>query len=434
MNRWRLFCFVTLLLVMNSLSSVFAQQGVPARVTVVEVVERVDLASWRHFTGTVEPRRHSLIGSAVSGRVTKFLVNEGDAVKAGDSLAQLLTRNIEIQIAAATAEWELRQQELLELKNGSRKEEREESAAKLRAAESTMKFAKTRLERTKGLVERNATTKEHIDEDASVSETAMATYLAAKAAHELVVAGPRQERIAQAVARADAAKEEVNRLQDMLEKHTIKAPFAGFVVAEHTEVGQWIESGKLVAEVIEVDPIEIRVSVQESYVSHLVKGMSAHVELDALPGEKFVGKITAIVPKADEKSRTFPVKVTLPNPAQDDGTPLLKPGMGAKVDLRVDQKELAMLVPKDSLVLGGKQPLVYVVATDDENKTIARPIPVTLGIASGSWITVRGDLKPKDLVVVEGNERLRPGAEIVTSPASIKPPKQTEAAAELSPK
>ncbi len=405
----------------------WAQFG-PAKVSVVEIAERSDIASGRAFVGTVEARRHSVVGSAVSGRVLEFLVNEGDRVEKGQPLARLLTRNLDIQIAAAKAEWELRKQELLELKNGTREEERREAEYRMQAAEAAARYAKTKLTRTEGLVGRNATTREQIEEDTSRLEAATAVHLATKAAHDLTVAGPRPERIAQAAARVQATEEEVNRLQDILEKHTIISPFAGYVVAEHTEVGQWIESGKLVAEIVEVDPIEIRVPVQESYIPRLTLGVTARIDVEALPSHTFVGTVTAIVPRADEKSRTFPVKITLQNSLQPDGTPLLKPGMFAKVELPVDQKKNALLVPKDSLVLGGPQPIVYVVTTEPKtNKLTVRPVPVQLGIAADSWIEVRGDLKAGQQVVVEGNERLRPGAEVIAATSEIKPPKSSKA-------
>ncbi|MFM9964599.1 MAG: efflux RND transporter periplasmic adaptor subunit [Planctomycetaceae bacterium] len=416
--------FVGLAAIVFWSSPASAQFG-PAKVTVVEIIER-DLSSGRAFVGTVQAARHSSVGSAVSGRVTEFLVREGDAVTKNQPLAKLKTRNIEIQIAAANAEFQLRQHELLELKNGTREEEQRESEARMKAADSAKRLALAKLARVKGLIERNAATREEIDEVNAISETATAMHLAAKASFDLVIAGPRPEKIAQAQARADAAKEEVNRLEDILEKHTIKAPFDGYVVAEHTEEGQWIESGKLVAEIVEVNPIEVRVTVQESYVPRLSLGMSARIDVEALPAQTFVGTVTAIVPKADEKSRTFPVRVALKNSKQADGTPLLKPGMFAKVELPVDQKSHVLLVPKDSLVLGGPQPVVYVVTLDDKTKkTTVRPVPVQLGIALNSWIEVRGELKAKETVVVEGNERLRPGAEVVAVPANIQPPKPT---------
>jgi multidrug efflux pump subunit AcrA (membrane-fusion protein) len=73
------------------------------------------------------------------------------------------------------------------------------------------------------------------------------------------------------------------------------------------------------------------------------------------------------------------------------------------------------LVPKDAVVLGGVTPLVYVVAPDpmDSSKTVARPVPVRLGVCDGEMIQVIGELAEGQAVVVKGNERLRPGQAIV---------------------
>lgn len=410
----------------------WAQFG-PAKVTVADVHSPDDVSAFRAFVGTIEGKRHSMVGSAVGGRVIEFCVNEGDRVQKDDPLAKLLTGNLDIQIRAARAEHELRKHELLELKNGSREEEKRQAENRMKAAEAAMKFAKSRLSRTRELVGRNASTPNQLEDDASASDVAIETYLAAKATYDLVMAGARPEKILQAEARVDSAKEEIERLLDLLAKHTIRAPFDGYVVAEHTEVGQWIEAGKIVAEVIEVDPIEIRVPVQEAYVSNLKKGATARIEVEALPNQKFSGEVTAIVPKADEKSRSFPVRVELRNTIDDDGVPLLKPGMFARVWLPVNQKNQPLLVPKDALVLGGKQPIVYVVDETNKEKLIVKAVPVQVGIATQAWIEVRGDLKVGQKVVVEGNERLRPESEVLMAPANIKLPDATPAKASLRP-
>lgn len=410
----------------------WAQFG-PAKVTVADVHSPDDVSAFRAFVGTIEGKRHSMVGSAVGGRVIEFCVNEGDRVQKDDPLAKLLTGNLDIQIRAARAEHELRKHELLELKNGSREEEKRQAENRMKAAEAAMKFAKSRLSRTRELVGRNASTPNQLEDDASASDVAIETYLAAKATYDLVMAGARPEKILQAEARVDSAKEEIERLLDLLAKHTIRAPFDGYVVAEHTEVGQWIEAGKIVAEVIEVDPIEIRVPVQEAYVSNLKKGATARIEVEALPNQKFSGEVTAIVPKADEKSRSFPVRVELRNTIDDDGVPLLKPGMFARVWLPVNQKNQPLLVPKDALVLGGKQPIVYVVDETNKEKLIVKAVPAQVGIATQAWIEVRGDLKVGQKVVVEGNERLRPESEVLMAPANIKLPDATPAKAPLRP-
>jgi hypothetical protein len=82
---------------------------------------------------------------------------------------------------------------------------------------------------------------------------------------------------------------------------------------------------------------------------------------------------------------------------------LIKAGMFARIHVPVGQKQMALVVPKDALVLGGPQPVVFVVRDG-----AAIPVPVTTGIAVDSVIQILGSVAAGDLVVVRGNERLRP--------------------------
>jgi multidrug efflux pump subunit AcrA (membrane-fusion protein) len=121
----------------------------------------------------------------------------------------------------------------------------------------------------------------------------------------------------------------------------------------------------------------------------------------------FTGEVVAIVPQADVQARTFPVKVRVHNETTGD-VPLLKAGMYARAMLSTGAKRSALLVPKDALVLGGQQPVVYIVESADGKQGTASPVPVRLGVADGSLIQVIGPIAPNQLVVVQGNERLMP--------------------------
>jgi hypothetical protein len=83
--------------------------------------------------------------------------------------------------------------------------------------------------------------------------------------------------------------------------------------------------------------------------------------------------------------------------------------------LPTGEKQLATLVQKDALVLGGAQPVVFIVNVADPNAKQGKvqPMPVQLGLSEGSMIQVRGGLAPGQLVVVQGNERLRPGQDVI---------------------
>jgi len=388
-----------------------AQFG-PVPVAVEQVVQR-KVAEGQTFVGTVMPVRHSIVGSAVDGRVIEFYVNEGDFVKKDQPLAQLRTEALEIQVAAAKAEWDLRKQELAELENGSRPEEVQHAKAQALAAKAHLAYRQSRYKRMRELVERRASSPDETQDAASAAETALQLYHQAKATYDMAVQGPRKEKVLQAKARVLSALEEVHRLEDQLRKHTVVSPFDGFVIAEHTEIGQWISQAAPVAEVVELSEVDVHAWVLENYVPTLKVGMPVLVRISALPDQTFSGEVRRIVPQADTKSRSFPVKIRLENTITPDG-PLLKPGMLAQATFSIGKQQTATLVPKDALVLGGPAPLVYVVdgARKVGQSGKVRAVPVQLGVVEANLIQVTGDIKPGDSVVVQGNERLRPGMEV----------------------
>jgi multidrug efflux pump subunit AcrA (membrane-fusion protein) len=159
--------------------------------------------------------------------------------------------------------------------------------------------------------------------------------------------------------------------------------------------------------------VEVTAHVVEQYVPHVRVGTTVSVQVPALPGPPLSGIVSAIVPQADVQARTFPVKVRIKNQISADG-PLVKSGMYARVMLPTGERQMAKLVFKDALVLGGPQPVVFVVDTDGTNakQGKARPVSVQLGISDGRMIQVIGELQPGQFVVIQGNERLRPGQDV----------------------
>ncbi len=429
-----------------------AQDGAAA-VVVAPVVER-SLAGVREFVGTVVPSRTSTVGSAVEGRVEAVYFEEGDPVVARKSplgagtgegvrpLVRLLSRTHELELAAARAELRLREQELLELKNGPRPEELAQAKARREAARARWEFARSRLARMETLFRQNRTiSQEELDEARSTAIAAEQAFQEAAAAYALLEAGPRQERIAQAEARLEHQREVVRRLEDILQKYTIWAPFDGVVVRKQVEVGMWLKSGDPVAEILDLDPVEVRVFVPEVHIGRVRRGGTVPVRVDAYPGRVFVGSVERIVPQADPRTRTFPVRVRLANPSGEDGTRPLKAGMLARAALAVGEPRPTLMVPKDAVVIGGPQPVVFVVEDGSPRRdgdaptaavpargtgagrqspanggpgtarpqTTVRSEPVQILGADGEFFAVQGRLAAGDRVVVEGNERLRPG-------------------------
>ena len=402
-----------ILVLLTAMSSRFADaQPAPTPVVVAEVVER-DVAASRVFTGTVEPSRRSVVGSAVDGRVLAFPVKPGDWVEKDQTIAQLCTDTLQLELEAAHGRAKLRRHELEELENGSRQEEIEQAKAVLARAEALAKYAEARRDRAEELHKRDGTTSlEELEQAILAATTAQHSYSEAKAAYDLVTSGPRQEKIGAARACVLIEQSQIALLKDRLKKCTICAPFDGYVVAAHTEVGEWVSQNEDVVEIVALDPVEIIVAVPEDCIGVLQPGMPATVRIGALPRQVFQTAVKRIVPQAEASSRTFPVVIPLANPRQTNG-PLLKAGMSAQVTLPSGELRRVVLVPKDALVLGGPSPLVYVLVEEEQTgQTVVQPVPVELGEPDDSLIAVSGKISGGQRVVVRGNERLRPGVAV----------------------
>ncbi len=389
-----------------------AQQG-PASVVVAPVIEQ-EIASRKSFVANVNPRRRSVVGSAVDGRVLEYKVDAGESVEAGQPLAQLRTQTIEIELAGAEAELELRRRELEELENGSRPEEIALAEASARAAEASNEYAQARLGRAERLFrDGSGLSQDEFESARAAALEAAANLVGSQSSLQLAREGPRQEQIDQAAAQVAVQQQVVEGLKDRVEKYTVRAPFAGFVSSELTEAGSWVREGDPVAEVIEIDPVEVEVFIPESIVRFVQRGDLTEVTVGALPGDSFIGRVDRLVPLGDGRSRTFPVRLLVENPA-DDLQHALLPGMLANVSMPSDKKQTRLLVPKDALQLGGKESTILRVVNGK-----AAPVAVRTGPALGSWISVEpiepGGLSVDDEVVTRGNERLRPGQEVSIS-------------------
>jgi len=321
--------------------------GPPPALVEVATAEEREVAATTTLVGTGEPWLETVVASEESGLVSGMLIEEGDQVSKGQTLCEQDTTQLNLRIEAARAD--------------------------LAEAEVLAAQAENEWKRQKRLFAIN-----------SISEKA---YEDAK-----FKADAERNRVA-------GSKATLRALQDQMENREIKAPLSGYVVERHCLVGQWLGEGEPVVTLVVPDPILFRVPVPERYVTFMKKGDPARVTFDALPGRTFQGKISAVIPRADDAARTFPVRIEISNP---DGE--IKSGMLGRATLRVGTPQKAILVPKDALVLGARGKAVYVV----ENQ-VARLVQVNTGAEHGPLIEVQGELKAGSQVVVRGNERLRPG-------------------------
>ncbi len=387
-----------------------------ATVRTAEVTE-ANVTPETTLIGSVTPVRVSIVGSPVEGRVVRIDVNEGDEIGSspasddalGEPIAQLDTEFVLIDLATARAEQKRLEHELEELQAGSRPEEIAQTKARFEAARDASEFADSRVDRIQELVRQNAISGEQLDAAKSEAFAARQELLAATAAHSLAIAGTRKERIAQTTAKVEGQKQAVSRLETQLRDHTIRTPFAGHVVSKLTEVGQWVERGAPVAEIIELDPIDVVVHVPETLVTQLEVGDRVPLTFDAISSESrsLEGTIHGIVSSADQRSRTFPVRIRVANPSHD-GKYLLRAGMQARATIAGRSRPM-LLIPKDALILGGPEKTVMVAHSERGQAPVAVRVAVETGVSRDDHIEVRGDLQAGQQVVVDGNERVQPG-------------------------
>jgi RND family efflux transporter MFP subunit len=324
-----------------------SQKGPPptpvriSRVTTMEISPQVQLV------GTAEPVVSSVVASQIDGMVQRFMASEGDMVKRGDVLAKLDDTLLQIELKGATAS-------------------KAEADAQLARAKADLRRS-TELLATEAIAE-----KKYRDDLAEVQVLE---------------------------ARGERLQAQIDRLKEEISRKTIRAPFGGYIVKEHIQMGEWVTKGGPVVTMADLRKIEVKVDVPERHVPHLVAGAKTSVRLDALNPETFTGKIAAIIPVGDAAGRIFTVKVAVDNP---EGR--IKGGMLCRVGLPVGQTRPVLVVPKDAVVTMGQQHLVYTLKDG-----VARPVPVTLGEAVDSMVAVTGELEKGMPVVTRGNERLQPG-------------------------
>ncbi len=381
-------------------------------VVVSEVVQR-QLAGGQTVVGTVVPARRSVVGSAVDGRVIQYSIEPGQAIKKGQALVQLRTTQLQISLRAAQAELASRQAMLAELKNGSRPEEIEQATGELDAAAAVLSSSKSNYQRASNLHKRGALTDQQLQDAQAAFERSHATHSAAKAKHRLLKNGARPEQIAGQEAQVAFQQQQVSLLEEQISRHTVTAPFDGYVAREMTEVGEWLGRGDPIAEIIQLSEVEIEVFVLEKHLANVRVGQSIQISVPAVPSEFFTGQVQTIVPQADLRSRSFPVRIRVRNGADANG-PVLKSGMLARAQMPLGDRRERVMLDKDAIVFGGREPVVYVLdgkaAAGAEAKV--RAVTVQLGVMDGDLIEVTGAVQVGDHVVIRGNERLRSGEQI----------------------
>lgn len=198
------------------------------------------------YHGNVDIRQVSLAFNG-SDRVKDILVQEGEAVEAGQILARLDTTTLNLQLMQAKAQLAVQQQSLQRLKNGSRPEEINQAKANLNAAQADAQYATQQFQRMQSVhasTDQNAVSKSDLEAARARYQSAQAKAIVAQNNYRLTQAGPRKEDIDAAAAQTDAGKAQVALLEQRLKDAELKAPIAGVVRSRLIEVGDMVSPQK----------------------------------------------------------------------------------------------------------------------------------------------------------------------------------------------
>jgi len=248
--------------------------------------------------GNVDVRQVNL-SFKVAGRIEKLLVDEGDAVKAGQPIARLDVRYFQDELRLAQAQRDQAAANYERAKNGSRKEEVEQARAQERERAATRQRAEEDFRRADVLVATKTVAKQEYDQAKAALDEAVARLKSATANRELVEAGTRVEDVEAAKAQLEAAVAQVTVADRRLADSTLYAPNDGIILTRSREEGAVVNSGETVFTLTLATPIWVRTYVDEPDLGRVQPGMTVKVRTDAASGRTYVGKVGYISPTAE---------------------------------------------------------------------------------------------------------------------------------------
>jgi membrane fusion protein (multidrug efflux system) len=184
-----------------------------------------------------------------------------------------------------------------------------------------------------------------------------------------------------------------------LAKSDIRAPFSGIVGLRQVSPGAYVKEGADIVRLEDIDSIKLDFRIPEVYLGKLRKDQDVTVRVDAYPNQEFRGRIYALEPGVDEKSRTVLARARIVNKDRK-----LRPGMFARVALSLGSRETAIMVPDQAIVPRGDSMYVFRVI---DGKAVLTPVQ-TGARAPGEVEVVKG-LTARDVIVVDGQLKLQDG-------------------------
>ncbi len=325
-------------------------------VKVVEIAE-ADTARQLSYSGSVRARTEMNLGFRVSGKIVERVVNVGDRVKVGDLLARVDATDYELAVRSASAN--------------------------LEAAERQVETVKLVRDRAEQLLARKFASQAQFDQS-------VLSYN-------------------QAVATRDAAKSALSQVENQVTYTNLVSDRPGIVTTINADVGQVVGSGTPVATVAVEGEKEVQVAVPETEIANFKTGLPVKVGLWSDTGLSLDGTVREVAGSADPQSRTFSVRVSLPN------DPRVLLGMTATVEASAGNGKPYVSVPLSALAQKDGYTIVWVV--DRGTETVSSR-PVTLSDFTADGVRVTDGLEVGDLVVAAGTQFMADDLKVTISNAT----------------
>jgi membrane fusion protein (multidrug efflux system) len=204
---------------------------------------------------------------------------------------------------------------------------------------------------------------------------------------------------------------QVGEIRAVIQRKTIRAPFAGILGIRQVNLGQYLAGGNPLVTLQSLNPIYVNFGVPQQSTGQLKVGRTVHVTTDDMAGAEWPARVSAIDSLVDEATRNIQVQATLANP---DGR--LRPGMFVRTQVPLGPATTVVALPASAISYAPYGDSVFVVSdlTDDNGQSYrgVRQHFVKLGAARGDQVAVLSGIKAGDEVVTSGVFKLRNGAAV----------------------
>jgi len=356
-------------------SSNTAQQSAPPLAVNAQPAAMVNLPETYEATGTVRARVTTVLSARTTGRISEIRVQPGDTVKAGQVLAVLDARDLELASRQAEA---------------ARAEARDalpEVNSAVAASQAQLELAEATFRRMKMLFDEKSITEQEFDE-------AQARLKTARAAHEMSQAKRRQLE-----ARIRQADESVAQAELQASFAQVAAPFAGTVIERKAEPGMLASPGTPIVALEQSGAYRLEVAVDETKLARVRVGTPVRVGFDAFD-KQTPARVSEIVPALDAGSHSFTVKIDLA------GQPGLRSGMFGRALFEFGTRR-TLVIPAGALVSDGQVARVYIA-----DGGVARGRMVTTGVRADDRVEILSGLSAGEQVIVHPLQGLSDGARI----------------------